>query len=111
LRTAWDRCFKKTSAPPKFKKKGKHDSFTLDGTIKIKGQNKIQVPIIGTVRTFEDLPQVPVKNVTISRQADYWFISFKVEIETKLNNVADNPVGVDLGQQGSTDRRRLTSSK
>jgi putative transposase len=97
LRTAWDRCFKKTSAPPKFKKKGKHDSFTIDGTIKIKGQNKIQVPIIGTVRTFEDLPQVPVKNVTISRQADYWFISFKVEIETKLNNIVDNPVGVDLG--------------
>ena len=56
LRTAWDRCFEKTSALPKFKKKGNHDSFTLDGTIKIKDQNKIQVPIIGTVRTLEDLP-------------------------------------------------------
>lgn len=97
LRMAWDRCFKKTSKPPRFKKKGKHDSFTLDGTIKIKGDKQIQVPIIGTLRTFERLPQVPVKNVTISRQADNWFISFKIEVTEKTNSQINNPVGVDLG--------------
>jgi putative transposase len=35
LRDAWDRCFKKIAGAPKFKKKGKHDSFTLDGSIKV----------------------------------------------------------------------------
>jgi len=97
LRSAWDRCFKKVSKPPKFKKKGKHDSFSLDGTIKIKGEKRIQVPVIGVLKTFERLPQVPIKNVTISRQADNWFISFKLEIEKPPCNQVDSPVGVDLG--------------
>jgi putative transposase len=94
---AWERCFKKISKSPRFKKKGKHDSFTLDGAIKIKGDKQIKVPIIGTLRTFERLPQVPVKNVTISRQADYWFISFKIEVFEKPSEKVDCPVGVDLG--------------
>ena len=97
LRMAWDRCFKKTSKAPRFKRKGKHDSFALDGAIKIKGDKRIQVPIIGTLRTFERLPQVPVKNVTISRQAEHWFISFKIEITEKSRNQINNPIGVDLG--------------
>lgn len=97
LRMAWERCFKKIAKPPKFKKKGKHDSFTLDGTIKIKGGKCIQVPIIGALRTFERLPQVPIKNVTISRQANSWFISFRIEVAEKPNNQVDNPIGVDLG--------------
>ena len=97
LRMAWDRCFKKTSKTPRFKKKGKGDSFELDGIIKIKGDKRIQLPIIGTLRTFERLPQVPVKNVTISRQADSWFISFKLEVAEKSTNQVDNPIGVDLG--------------
>ena len=41
LRVAWDRCFKKTSSVPKFKKKGRHDSFELDGVVHIKGLKKI----------------------------------------------------------------------
>jgi putative transposase len=35
LRTAWDRCFKKTSGAPRFKKKGHRDSFTLEGAVKV----------------------------------------------------------------------------
>ena len=35
LREAWDRCFKKISGVPRFKKKGRKDSFTLDGSIKV----------------------------------------------------------------------------
>lgn len=30
LRQAWDRCFKKTSKQPRFKKKGQRDSFYLE---------------------------------------------------------------------------------
>ena len=97
LRNAWDRCFKQLSNPPKLKKKGRHDSFTLDGIIKVKGDKCIQVPFIGTLRTYERLPQVPIKNVTISRQADSWFISFKIANVERPQNKIDCPVGVDLG--------------
>jgi len=98
LRVAWDRCFKKTSGAPKFKKKGRHDSFELDGAIHIKGLNKIQVPKIGILKTYEALPQnVQPQSVTISRRANDWFISFRIEIEPVITPKAVEIVGVDLG--------------
>lgn len=98
LRDAWDRCFKKLSGTPRFKKKGQHDSFTLDGRIKILGCNYIQVPKIGTLQTFEDLPQgIQPKSVTISRQADKWFISFRLEVDPEPTEKTNLSVGVDLG--------------
>lgn len=98
LGAAWDRCFKKTSLPPKFKKKGRNDSFTLDGTIKVVDHFKIQVPKMGILRTYERLPQgYKPKNVTISRKADSWFISYKLEIEPKTTTKVVEKVGVDLG--------------
>jgi len=100
LRVAWDRCFKKTSGAPKFKKKGRHDSFELDGAIHIKGLKKIQIPKIGLLKTYEALPQdAQPKSVTISRQADDWFISFRIEIEPVITPKAVDVVGVDLGVQ------------
>ncbi|NJM60605.1 MAG: IS200/IS605 family element transposase accessory protein TnpB [Oscillatoriales cyanobacterium RU_3_3] len=96
LREAWKRCFNKTAGVPKFKKKGRRDSFTLEGTVKILGNNKIQVPKIGILKTYERLPQVSIKSCTISRQADRWFISFRFDVEQKeLGNAS--VVGVDLG--------------
>lgn len=98
LREAWDRAFKKTSKPPVFKKKGRHDSFTLDGTIKILGSNHIQVPVIGVLRTFERIPQAfKPKNVTISRHAHKWFISWKLEIPETVTEKTNLSVGIDLG--------------
>lgn len=97
LRIAWDRCFKKVAGVPKFKKKGKRDSFTLEGTVKILGNNKIQVPKIGILKTYERLPQVQPKSVTISRKADRWFISFRFEVESTPTPKAVEFVGVDLG--------------
>ncbi|MEQ9551857.1 MAG: zinc ribbon domain-containing protein [Coleofasciculus sp. G3-WIS-01] len=43
LSVAWKRAFKKTSKPPRFKRKGKHDSFTLDGSIKVE-HNRVRLP-------------------------------------------------------------------
>ncbi|WYL96732.1 MAG: RNA-guided endonuclease TnpB family protein [Gloeotrichia echinulata IR180] len=96
LREAWKRCFNKTSGVPRFQKKGKRDSFTLEGTVKILSSNKIQVPVIGVLKTYERLPQVLTKSATISRQADRWFISFRFELETQKSEHTD-VVGVDLG--------------
>lgn len=63
---------------PVFKKKGKLDSFYLEGGIRISG-NKIKVPIFGWLACYEVLPAVVPKNVVISRRAHRWFISFKYE--------------------------------
>ena len=97
LSIAWKRCFKKISGQPRFKKKGKSDSFTLEGTCKIKDNFTIQVPRIGKLKTYEILPSLnKIKSVTISRQADRWFISFK--IDTPLQELGNTTVvGVDLG--------------
>jgi putative transposase len=101
-RVAWERCFKKTSKQPRFKKKGQRDSFYLESGTKAvpKIQNdrkRIKLPSIGWVRLAEPLPITAVHNCVISRQADRWFIAIKYEIEKPL--IADNrpTVGVDIG--------------
>lgn len=97
LRTAWDRCFKKTSGIPNFKKKGRNDSFSLEGSVTL-DHFKIKVPVMGWLKTYERIPTgFKPKSVTISRVADRWFVSFRMEVEpiNKSNSVA--VVGVDLG--------------
>jgi putative transposase len=96
LREAWKRCFNKTAGVPKFKKKGRRDSFTLEGTVKILGNSKIQVPVIGVLKTYERLPQVLTKSCTIERLATRWFISFRFDVEAQEFENTD-VVGVDLG--------------
>ena len=77
LSEAWKRCFAKISAMPKFKKKGRDDSFTLDGSTSV-GFSHIQLPRIGWIKTYEILPDhVTPKSVTISKKADRWFVSFE----------------------------------
>ncbi|MCW6051299.1 transposase [Lyngbya sp. CCAP 1446/10] len=103
LRTAWDRCFKKVSKQPRFKKKGvSGDSFYLEQGTKVKpGINndgkRVKLPKIGWIRLHESLPITAFHNCVISRKADRWFIAFKYETE-KLVTPSDRPVvGVDIG--------------
>lgn len=83
---------------PRFKKKTKsNDSFTLDGSITVE-YNKIKVPIIGWLSTYEQLPYgIKPRSVTISRQADKWFISFKIEVDNQHTPKLIDTVGIDLG--------------
>ncbi|MGB5771084.1 MAG: RNA-guided endonuclease TnpB family protein [Crocosphaera sp.] len=98
LASAWLDCFDKKKKRPKFKKKGRQDSFTLDGTIRILSSHSIQVPVIGKLKTYERLPAIhKPKNVTISREADRWFISFKIEVEPQATSKKLDVVGIDLG--------------
>ncbi|WP_293116148.1 RNA-guided endonuclease TnpB family protein [Okeania sp. SIO1I7] len=82
---------------PVFKKKGRKDSFYLEGSIKIIQGNYIQLPRIGIVKTYEILPSVPVKNVTISKRADSWYISFKYNFEPCPTEKVGETIGVDIG--------------
>lgn len=98
LSDAFTRFWKKQCGFPRFKKKGRNDSFTLDGTIKIVEHYRIQVPIIGILKTYERLPfGYRPKSITISRQADRWFISYKIEVEESTLTTNTSVVGVDLG--------------
>jgi putative transposase len=81
---------------PKFKKKGKRDSFYLEGSIRISG-NKIKVPIFGWLTCDEILPTTIPKNVTISKRASKWFISFKYEMDVVKTPKKREKIGVDIG--------------
>jgi len=97
LDEAYKRMFKvKSSKYPKFKKKGQHDSFYLEGNIKTTG-DKIKVPIFGWLKCSEILPQCDIKNVVISKTANQWFVAFKIPFEPLATIKINNAVGVDLG--------------
>jgi len=82
---------------PRFKRKGQQDSFTLEGTIKI-DHRKIQLPKIGLLKTYEDLPTgLTPKTAIISRTAQRWFVSFSYEIDAQPTDKQRAVVGVDLG--------------
>jgi putative transposase len=97
LSNAFKSFFKKTQGFPKYKKKGKDDSFTLDGAIKV-DYRKLKVPVIGWIKTYEILPTgYKPKSVTISKQADKWFISWKIDAEATQTEKKQEFVGIDLG--------------
>ncbi|NER02178.1 MAG: hypothetical protein F6K17_05795 [Okeania sp. SIO3C4] len=84
LSSAWKRRFTKVSGVPKFKKKGRDNSFTLDGSIAV-GFNQIKLPRIGWVKTFEILPDnVSPKSVTISKASGRWFL--KLTSRKRISN-------------------------
>ncbi|XZF64654.1 MAG: RNA-guided endonuclease InsQ/TnpB family protein [Gloeotrichia echinulata DVL01] len=97
LSDAFKSFFNKVKGFPNFKKKGRNDSFTLDGAIHI-DHKKVRVPVIGWLKTYEILPfGYKPKSVTISKQANKWFISWKIELETSKTPKKEEFVGVDLG--------------
>ena len=103
VRTAWDRCFKKVSKQPRFKKKGKSkDSFYLEQGTQAKpgisnDGKRVKLPKIGWVRLHEPLPITSTHNCVISRTADKWFIAIKYEIEQPPTPMNRPSIGVDIG--------------
>lgn len=97
LDEAFKRVFKvKKSGFPKLKKKGIKDSFYLEGAIRIEG-NKIKLPKFSWIKCSETLPNCEVKNVVISRHAEHWFVSFKIEHTPTLTPKVREKIGVDVG--------------
>jgi putative transposase len=93
--------FEKRGKYPRFKKRGQHDSFCAAneaGTFRVDGK-KIKLPVIGWVRMREAVRFTgKFKRVTVSREADRWFIS--VMVETNDIKPVEQPcaaVGIDLG--------------
>ena len=99
LGEAFSRFFQGTAQYPKFKKKGRNDSFTLDNCGKLMefSGRRLKLPFIGWVSTYEPLPEIQTKRVTISRVADSWYISVAYEFEAEHTVKSRQYLGVDVG--------------
>ncbi|MEN2383586.1 MAG: RNA-guided endonuclease InsQ/TnpB family protein [Gloeotrichia echinulata DVL01] len=99
LGKAFKNFFSKRAEYPKFKRKGRNESFTINAggkPINIGGK-RIKLPTIGWVSTYESLPHTTTTKVTISQSAGDWYISCAYEIEPEITPKEHDYVGVDLG--------------
>ena len=105
LDKAYDDMFKriknreKKIGRPKFKKKGKHDKFTLNGRIKI-NENSIKFPKLGLIRIKESSYKFKgrILSATVKREADRWYCSLCVEVDIPNPiQIIGDVVGIDLG--------------
>ena len=98
LERAYVNLFAGRAAPPQYRKKFKADSFRYPQGFKLDGRT-VYLPKIGWIEFWESRPIAgTVKNVTVSRQGQHWFVAFQVEIEVpEPVHPAHTEVGIDLG--------------
>ncbi len=99
LGKAFKNFFEKRADYPKFKRKGRNDSFTINAGGKPinLGGKRIKLPTIGWVYTYESLPRTTTTKLTISQTAGDWYISCSYEIAAQITKKEYDYVGVDLG--------------
>ncbi|NEP84252.1 MAG: IS200/IS605 family element transposase accessory protein TnpB [Okeania sp. SIO3B3] len=98
LGEAFKRFFQGLGKHPKFKKKGRSDSFTIDNCgkpIELNGWNH-KLPFIGMVKTYEPI-EATTQKITISRQGGDWYLSLAFEFSATPTPKTTDVVGVDLG--------------
>ena len=100
LGKAFDNYFAKRADFPRFKKKGRGDSFSISNDqFKIEGK-AIRIPNLGHVRMTEGLRfDGKVMGATISRRADRGYVAVQVEMPEPIpsHTGGGQAVGVDLG--------------
>jgi len=96
--------FKGNGGYPKFKKKGRNESFRLPQGFSILPQlsNKIGVvklPKVGEVKFIKSREvEGIIKFVTISKKLNEWYISFTCELEINIEERKDgSQIGIDRG--------------
>jgi len=100
LGEAFRNFFARRARYPRFRRKGKHDRFTLtNDQFRVEGK-RIHIPKLGYVRMREQLRFAGhVVSATISRHAGRWYASINVDTPEISMPPAENQgaVGVDLG--------------
>jgi len=99
LQDAFIRFFKHQNKYPKFKKKGKKDSFYISNDkFDIEGK-KFRIPKLGWVKGAEELRfKGKIASATVRRRADYWFVVISVETDKTFTTCENQAVvGVDFG--------------
>ena len=98
LERAYTNLFAGRTAPPQSRKKFLADRFRYPQGFKVEGR-KVYLPKIGWVAFWRHREVVgTVKNVTVSRQGNHWYVAFQVEIDVpEPVHPAISAVGIDLG--------------
>jgi putative transposase len=98
LECAYTNLFAGRTAPPQYRKKFLSDSFRYPQGFKLDGR-KVYLPKIGWVEFWHSRDiEGTVKNVTVSRQGQHWFVALQVEIDVEAPvHPATADVGIDLG--------------
>ena len=90
---------KKTKGFPRFKKKGRDESFRYPQGFKF-SDNKVFLPKIGWIkfRKSQDIHGTP-KNVTVSKRAGEWYVAVQTELELGCQQHPNfnSEVGIDMG--------------
>ena len=106
--TAFRRFFKRQSAFPNFKKKGKSDVkmyFVKNNPLDcLCERHRIKIPTLGWVR-LKEKGYIPtskdgwnIKSGTISVKADRYYVSVLIELpDTRITNQNNEGIGIDLG--------------
>lgn len=83
---------------PKFRRKGRSESFKYPQGIKLEG-GSIFLPKIGWIKLFlSQTVEGKICQVTVSKSGDHWFVSIQVEIDIeKPAHSSISAVGIDLG--------------
>ena len=106
LGTAFKRFFNNQSKYPVFKKKFINDSFTLSsGNFEVK-QKHIRLAKIGNVRLGEKFrfESIRLISITISREADQWYVSIQCEInDVQKLPKTNKTTGIDRGVREYVD--------
>jgi IS605 OrfB family transposase len=98
LERAYTHLFAGRAAPPQYRKKSLADSFRYPQGFKLDGR-KVYLPMIGWVDFWHSRDiEGTVKNVTVSRQGQHWYVAFQVEMDLESPvHPATAEVGIDLG--------------
>ncbi len=84
---------------PRFKKKGRHDSFRFPEPkqIELEG-NRLKLPKLGWIHFYRSQEVIgDIRNVTVSRQGKHWYISIQVQQDISSQSTAVDSVGIDAG--------------
>ena len=101
LERAYTNFFAKRADFPRFKKKGKHDSFRYPDSKQVKldqSNSRIFLPKLGWIRyrNSRDVLGI-VKNVTVTKRCNKWFVSIQTEREVEQPIPTGDAVGIDMG--------------
>ena len=98
LARAFKDFFARQKGFPRFKKKGRHDSFRHPERVVVCGRH-VSIPGIGKVRFRKSRDiEGTIKNATVSRRGEHWFVSLQTEIALPdAVHPSRSEVGIDLG--------------
>ncbi len=101
LERAYANFFAKRAGFPRFKKKGRHDSFRYPDPKQIKLEqhnSRLFLPKLGWMRYRNSRAVLgAVKNVTVSQSCGKWYISIQTEREVEQPIPNGGAIGIDMG--------------